>query len=262
MENSNQQEVPQIQKPLQPYMPPTARMAKTHFDIKSFIITNKYIVIAVVLMAVVSLSSSVYLLAFGKKNPAAQHEVLPVIPEIVDPTMVPLSDNQASPSSETAVGAGTLESGQSATISATPTSTPTITPTPDPYATWKTYTSTEAGYSIKYPPDWTATNSAQTDPKILAYVLFNPIPVPKSGTAITISYTTRTLQEQLAISGGAQQQITVASVSATKTTEKDSNGNVTYHVIIPLKSNTYLNVIQQVYDDTSTKMLSTFKFLK
>lgn len=147
---------------------------------------------------------------------------------------------------------------------------PTLTPTPtviitleQKIATWSAFSNKNYGYSVKYPPDWKVEKVLQSDPKILDYEVFFPLASTRSGLPITISYTTRTMQEATA---GATQlsTIMVASVSATKKISQDSNRDVYTSIIIPVaaKTDTIIIVGKNIYIDILNTMLATFAFIK
>jgi len=139
-----------------------------------------------------------------------------------------------------------------------PTDSPTPTPV-DPTTSWRTYTNTTYGYSIKYPPDWVASDSGQLEPLIPSYILFNPIGSSAASRSITISYTTRTSAQLGAIYGIAGKQMTVDNFSATEYNETDSDGNQTTTVIFPVGINALLFFSQNQYEATLMNMLGTFK---
>lgn len=147
---------------------------------------------------------------------------------------------------------------------------PNFTPTPtliitleQKTATWSAFSNRTYGYSVKYPPNWKVEKVTQSDPKILDYEVFYPSTSTRSALPITISYTTRTMQE--ATTGATQlSTITVASVSATKKISQDSNRVVSTSIIIPVtaKTDTIILVGKSIYDDILNTMLATFAFIK
>lgn len=206
---------------------------------KQFRLSKKYIIIIIIILAFASFGSTTYLLvAHNKNKPAINNSPPPVV--IPPPSPTTVSKNL---------------------LSVSPTNiTPTPTPIIDSTATWSAYLSTKYGYSIKYPTNWTAKNIAQSDPKILEYVVFNPKDSTISGElAITLSYGTRTYQEALALDPQKGEIITVASVSATKKTQKDSDGNITINIIIPSSLRTLIMYAKDKYKDIFNQMLSTLK---
>lgn len=143
--------------------------------------------------------------------------------------------------------------------------TPTLTPIPtiiipaDPTATWSAFTSSKYSYSVKYPLGWTAQTTAQTDPKILEYVVFNPVATKAGTLSITLSYGTRTYSEALALDPQTGSTIMVASVSATKKNSKDSNGYKATNVIVPFGFNTIIFNAKDTYLNRFNQMLTTLK---
>ena len=136
--------------------------------------------------------------------------------------------------------------------------TPTITT-----STWNTYKNTVYKYQLQYPGDWTLKNTASPDSKILEYLVLNPIILASNSASITVSYTTRTYTEALALSTQIGEIMKVASISSTKTTEKNSDGNISIRVVVPINNNanTFIFVAQDAYKDILTQILATFKLL-
>lgn len=133
------------------------------------------------------------------------------------------------------------------------------TPTPNPQvATWKTYTNTTYKYTIKYPPDWTARDLGVLEPKIPSYIAFNATNASQSARHITISTTTRTYQEQLAL-GASGSAVTIAGITGTKQSFQDSDGNTSTVVILPRSSNLLVLRAKTAYLTTFNLMLSTLK---
>lgn len=127
---------------------------------------------------------------------------------------------------------------------------------------WNTFSTLTYGFSIQYPSDWVASDSGQLEPKVPDYIIFNPKTLPNTSLSITLSYSTRTYDQALAIDPQTGTQISVASVSATQKTQTDSDGNVTVNVIVPFKNSTTLILVaQQQYKNILTQMLETLKFL-
>lgn len=226
MDNQNQSQ----DSLLQP-TPPPPRM---------FNLPNKYIIIFLAVLSVLSLGSTSYLLVANKKKaptPKNVQEIQEKTLILPSPTLIPKEIVEK----------------------------PTITPTPtlaivDPIATWSAFVSAKYSYSLKYPPDWTTKVTPQTDPKILEYVVFNPKDATKAGTLyITLSYGTRTYKEVLALDPQKGEAVTVASVSATKKNQKDSGGNPSINVIIPTGVNTIIINAKEKYKDILDKMLTTVK---
>lgn len=208
--------------------------------------SNKYLLI-ILILAILSFGSGTYLLSqFSTKKQLSQNSPqvnpIPSINIVLSPT--PQLIASSSPS---------------ITITPTLVSTFTPTPTPDPIASWSAYVSTTSAYSINYPPDWIAKATLQQDPKILEYVVFNPNSATTSALSITISYSTRTYLEALALRDQNGDVITIATVSGIKTTEEDSDGNVSIHAVFPVKKNSIDLYSQQKYKDIFDKMLKTLK---
>lgn len=211
---------------------------------KSFKLPNKYLLIGIVVVVLVFLLLSSYFLVIrGKKEPVTS--ATPTIPVMLSPSpTIESSESQVSP------------------LPSKIPPTPTPNPTSDLLPTWSAYVSTKYGYSIKYPNNWMISNTVQSDPKILEYLIFKPKDAtPSSQLPITLSYTTRTYQEALALDPQKGESIAIATVSATKKTQKDSDGNVTISVIIPVRVKTIILVALEKYKDIFNQMLSTFKFL-
>lgn len=210
--------------------------------VRDFLLNNKYILIFITLLALASFGSTGYLLIANKeysaKRPAIQES--PSLEAV--PTVAPLKEV------------------------AVPTDAPTSTPTPnitavlDETATWSAFLSAKYKYSLKYPPTWTASISAQKDTKILEYVVFNPKDATKSGTlSITLSYGTRTYSEALATDSTKGEVIFVASVSATKKNLQDSQRNKSTSLIIPANLNSIIINAKEAYLNILDQMLKTLK---
>ena len=204
---------------------------------KSFSIPTKYIIIFIVTLSVLSLGSTSYLLVANKKKQPPPKTVQENVVELPVSTPIPTE----------------------IVLKSTNTPTPTPILTVDPTATWSAFVSKKYSYSLNYPPDWTAKITAQTDPKILEYVVLNPA-ATKAGTLfITLSYGTRTYQEALALDPQKGETITVASVSATKKNQRDSGGNPSVNVIIPTGVNTIIINAKEIYKSILDKILTTIK---
>lgn len=209
--------------------------------IKIFLSANKFAVILLTILSISSFGMTGFLLMTNKK---------PSLPgKIAQTTIIPTP---------------TL------TIANTPTTSPP-TPTPklpstslktDPTSTWSAFVSAKYVYSIKYPPDWTAQITTQQDPKILEYVVLNPIATKAGTLSITLSYGTRTYAQALALDPQTGESIVVASVSARKKNSKDSNGNKATNVIVPFGLNTIIFNAKDTYSSLFNQMLTTFKLTK
>ncbi|MEK7534667.1 MAG: hypothetical protein AAB600_05020 [Patescibacteria group bacterium] len=217
---------------------PTPASPRMFLNIRN--IPTKYIIIFLAVLAVLSSGSTGYLLFANKKKvlppKTIQEEILvapPIFTPIPTPTKVPTP---------------------------TITPTPTLAPLVDPIATWSAFVSTKYAYSIKYPPDWTAKITTQQDPKILEYVVFNPKDATKAGSlSITSSYGTRTYKEALALDPQKGATVTVASVSATRKNQQDSDGNISINVITPTGANTIVIKAEEKYRNILDIMLTTVK---
>lgn len=210
--------------------------------LKLFLSVNKFWVILLTFFSISSVGMTGYLLMTNKKAPVPNR----IAQENIFPTPSPTSLPKVA-------------------ISNTP---PPSTPTPtiifvNPTATWSAFTSPKYSYSVKYPPSWTVQTITQTDPKILEYVIFNPVATKAGTLSITLSYGTRTYTEALALD--AQQigeNIIVASVAATKKNSKDSNGYKASNVIVPFGSNTIIFNAKDTFVSLFNQMLTTLKLTK
>ena len=209
---------------------------------KSFSIPTKYIIIFIVTLSVLSLGSTSYLLVANKKKQPPPKTVQENVVELPSPSLA-IKKVVPKPTD-------------------TPIPTPTLVPVVDTTATWSAFLSKKYDYSIKYPPNWTATISTQQDPKILEYVVFNPVATKAGTLSITASYGTRTNKEALALDPQIGESIIVASVSATKKNSKDSSGNKAVNVIVPFGSNTIIFNTKEAYSSLFNQMLNTLKLTK
>lgn len=209
--------------------------------LKLFLSVNKFWVILLAIFSISSVGMTGYLLTANKKPPVPNKLTQENI--ILTPSPTPVT--------------------QKIIFNTPPPSAPTPTIIfVNPTATWSAFSSSKYSYSIKYPLNWTAQTITQTDPKILEYVVFNPV-ATKSGTlSITLSYGTRTYSEALALDPQIGEAIVVASVSATRKNSKDSNGYKASNVIVPFGSNTIILNAKDVYSSLFNQMLSTLKFTK
>lgn len=137
-----------------------------------------------------------------------------------------------------------------------PTEIPTPTPTPDPTAGWNTYVNAQYSYSIKYPLNWSAVDLGVLEPKVPSYVAFNLNTASQSAKSITISVSTRTNEEQLAIDG-AGIPYTVGSIQGTWANMKDSDGNASVSVILPRTGTLLILHAKSNYISTLIQMLPT-----
>lgn len=153
------------------------------------------------------------------------------------------------------------------TITPTPqlsptTPQPTATPVPTiPSTAWKTYNNATYGYSIKYPPDWTARDLGALEPKIPSYVVFNSPTATASARNITISISTRSYTDQLAL-GASGSATTVGGIAGTKQSFQDSDGNTSTVVTLPRTSNLLVLRMKTKYLTTFNQMLTTLQTTK
>jgi hypothetical protein len=183
-----------------------------------------------------------------------------------------VADNKTQPKAQ-AVHLPSLTDFSPAVLTPTPTatstaavtlSTPTASPTatPDTTAGWKTYPNSIYGYSIKYPPTWTATDLGQLEPKVPSFVTLNPSGSSPSATlAITVSSSTRTYAENLALKSKTTTAVIISGVTASKTNEKDSDGNQSISIVIPGSTYTYILVAKKAYESNFNQIYPTFKLL-
>ncbi|MBI2442722.1 MAG: hypothetical protein HYV40_02295 [Candidatus Levybacteria bacterium] len=141
----------------------------------------------------------------------------------------------------------------------------TETPTPIPYKieSWKTYTNSTYGYSIKYSPDWKVTDLGTLEPKVPSYVTFNPSTTasPSSSLSVTVAVSTRTFDDEKALRATAKTAFTLNGLQASKTEEKDSNGNIKYNVVVKGTKYTYILVGKKAHQAIFDLMYPTFKTL-
>jgi len=133
------------------------------------------------------------------------------------------------------------------------------TPTPDPQVKdWQTYTNATYGYRVKYPVDWTASDLGQLEPKVPSYIVFKTKTATTSARYITISTSTRTYSEQLALAASGS-AITVAGISGTKQSFQDSDGNTSTVVTLQRDNNLLVLRSKTPYLSTFNLMLTTLK---
>ena len=195
--------------------------------------------------AVLSVTDRIY-----SKPKVEKLSVASVEKQVLTPTPLPTNSSTILPAK--IVSAPTL----------IPTTSATPTPTVDPTSTWLTFTNSQYSYSVKYNPSWLTTDRGVLEPKIPTYIVFNPPNASSSARAVAIYITTRTYQEQLALSSANGIAITVAGISGTEQELKDSNNIETTRVILP--SSTWLYVLEgkKSYISVFNQMLQTFKVLK
>lgn len=209
---------------------------------KFFLAKNKFLIIVIAILASISFGTSGYLLIANKKTLPAN-----------TPFRDNITSNYSTLPSPTAI----------ISLAPSPTSTPSPSLAPiDETATWSAYISTKYAYSLKYPPQWTAQITTQPDPKILEYVVFNPVATKAGTLSITLSYGTRTYLEALALDAQIGEDIIIASASATKKISKDSNGYKATNVIISAGLRTMIFNAKDAYANLFNKMLATLKLPK
>lgn len=227
---------------------------QSEFDHQPFVtkpkqpIYGKTVIIAIVVLAIVSFGSTTYMLVSPKQQKNLDISQIPTSAPVV-PTVIPENNILKVESSEP-------------TVASTPTKVATSTPTPtiDPTALWNNYAAISYGYSIKYPIGWTVKNQGQLESQIPNYLIFNPS--TESARTITISYSTRTYQQSATMGATQSELIKVGTVSGIKKIEKDSDGNVSIHVVLPIKTNNSLVFYaKDAFKDIFDKMLNSLKFL-
>lgn len=148
-----------------------------------------------------------------------------------------------------------------------PTRIPTDTPTPQPSATpvpttvstaWKTYNNSVYNYSIKYPPAWTVRNLGALEPLIPSYVVFNPETASQSARSITISISTRSYTDQLALAA-SNSATTVGGITGTKQYFRDSDGNTSTVITLPRTNNLLVLRAKTAYLSIFNQMLTTLQ---
>jgi len=208
--------------------------------LKTFLSANKFIIIFIAFFSIISFTTTGYLLMANKKQSINKITQIPILP-------TPNTSLTISPTISL--------------LSPTPTPTPTVLSI-DPTANWSAFASAKYFYSIKYPPLWTAQITTQQDPKILEYIVFNPVATKAGTLSITLSYGTRTNKEALALDPQIGESMIVASVSATKKNSQDSNGNKAINVIVPFGSNTIIFNAKDAFASLFNQMLTTLKLTK
>ncbi|HZE87251.1 MAG TPA: hypothetical protein VE090_03520 [Methylomirabilota bacterium] len=192
---------------------PPAQTSKSSFlaVAKTALLHNKTLVLIGSIVFLILLTGTLYLyLAPANKKTQPALSQLPSIPTTV-PTALPSPSVIVQPS---------------------PTTIPTLTPINNSVV-WKTYANTTYSYTIKYPPTWTVQDLGILEPKIPSYVVFNPNTASNSARSISLSVSSRSLQEQLAIGGAASSNVVVAGQQAYLQNLKDSDGNTSVSIIVP-----------------------------
>lgn len=204
----------------------------------NFFLQNKLIFAAIGLVLITALVSSIIII--NSKNSQKQ-EQLTAEQELVHNQ--PIQNQNAV---------------QSVSLTPTPSSTPTPTTI---LGDWETYTSNTYGYTLDYPPTWTVANVQQSDPLILEYLVFAPPGYSASQSAITLSYSTRSETQALAINSQQGVPMTVNGMPATQKTIQNSQGVVSIQVIVPDGNNTIIFYAQQQFQAILNDMLSTLEIL-
>lgn len=214
--------------------------------LKIFFSANKFAILFIAVLSTMSFSTTGYLLIANNKTSPQNRFIQEGIPPISNQTVQ-----------------------EQTAFSTAPTVSPTAVPTSrsiplivDPTASWSAFVSAKYSYSIKYPPNWDAKIATQSDPKILEYVVFNPVATKAGTLSITLSYGTRTNKEALALDPQVGESMLVASVSAVKKISKDSNGYKATNVIVPFGSNTIIFNAKVAFAGLFNQMLSTLKLTK
>lgn len=215
--------------------------------LKIFLSANKFSIVFILVLTIISLSSTAYLIIANNKTSVQDKFSQENIPLISPP----------------------ISREQQVILNASPTASLTASPTPkppalviNPTASWSAFTSSKYSYSLKYPPNWEAKITPQSDPKILEYVVFNPVATKAGTLSITLSYGNRTYEQAKALDPQTGEIITVASVSATRKNSKDSNGYKATNVIIPFGSNTIIFNAKDAFASLFNQMLATLKLTK
>ena len=192
-----------------------------------FSLPNKYIAVLIIILCLASLGSAIYFLVLHNKDAELRNGFLP----------------------------------QNIITSPSPTPTPQELPKDiEETSNWNIYSNSQYRYSIKYPLDWNGVITPQGDPKILEYVVFNPLSATKAGElSITLTYTTRSYKEVLDSDPQPGESIAVASVTATRKLKQDSQHNIFISVAIPFGgvANTLILYGKETHKDIFNQMLST-----
>lgn len=206
---------------------------------------SKYGLLATISLLILTMTGYIVILPMNKKVPPqtiAPQGLKTVSPTPI-PTVLPTTQEVAIPS-----------------IVVSPTSAPPPIPTTDPMTSWYTYTNSLYGYTVKYSPDWSVQDLGILEPKIPSYIVFNQKTVTPSARSITISVSTRTYQEQLAIGGQSGSPIIIDSITGTLQFLQDSDGKQSSSVILPRTNNLIVFHTKTVYATIFNQMLSTLKF--
>lgn len=148
-----------------------------------------------------------------------------------------------------------------------PTDTPLPTAEPTPTvapitASWKRYTSKGNGYTFLFPETYTTTILPQSDLKISEFVVVNPASSsPSAVMDISVSYSTRTYEQALALSTAPAEAVIYGGVTGSRKVMQNSQGEISVHIILPDQKNSITFVAKDKYKDLLYQILSTFKFL-
>lgn len=154
----------------------------------------------------------------------------------------------------------TITTPNGAAGSINPASTPTPTLTANALSNLSKSFSSTYDYYFRYPTTWGLTTPENTDAKILEYLVLNP-KGSEGGLAITVSYTTRTYQEALALNSQPAEGIVVGNVTSSRKVLKNSDGLISVQVIIPDGTNTIIFLATETQKNTLNDILSTFKLI-
>lgn len=151
-----------------------------------------------------------------------------------------------------------------------PTSTPaptrvpaTPTPTLPPVIEWVTYTNIRYGYAIQHPPSWKATDLGELEPQVPNFVTIDPDNVASASVtlSVTVSSSTRTYDEVIALKSENRQPLTVGSLTGIRTNERNSDGVESIHAVIRGRLYVYVFVAQKKYERVFDRMIQTFREL-
>ena len=200
------------------------------------------LVIGLAVLFLISVSSSVYIL-FNWNSPVSS---------TVPPANFVLSTQKPTHTSPSPVP----------DFTPTPLASPTSTPTPQVInIPWLTYSNTVEKYSLKYPPDWSLSDTGSTDPLVTSFVIFYPSTQSASLDPITISTTTRTSVELATIYGSSSAQVlTIASQSANEYDSQNSDGVQSVSIVLPGNNFSFIFYALKQYRDLLLQMLNTFSY--
>lgn len=218
---------------------------------------NKYIVLGVLITTTLIMFGYIFVIPSSMKK---TNKTTLSYNRMIQPTLAQLPQQTITPVAS--ISPTIYNPVPTVTLTHTPSPRPTLTsiPTPTPTPGWKTYQNVTYGYKVKYPPDWTMRDLGALEPKIPSYIVFNQNTASAAARYISISASTRTLQEQLAIDGQGFPE-SVASVNAFRQYFKDSNGQTSAAIVIPRTN--YLIILRSKtpYLSIFNQMLTTFQLL-